>query len=153
MDILNYRKMELQKITLRLGKDYYPVTETLCSNACIQANWLHDNGEDLTTDQTALFRELYDKVKQHIGLCMGILQAPVDTFAAEKIKACTALLDESREAINHVLDIISKAKIFAQNKNEMLDNLRVKMTVIHNVLTEIFKIEQEEIVPLLQEQF
>ena len=154
MDVLEYKKSELQKIAQKLDKDYYPVTKTLCNNAYVQATWLYENSSEVMGDNTRLFRELHDKTSQHIELCSAILHASFDTFSDERIADCINAVFLSQQDVKHVLDEIAEKKVFEQNsKDDMLGNLRIKMTVINNILAEIFKIETEKIIPLLKEEF
>lgn len=154
MDVLEYRRAELQKISQKLHKDYYPVTGTLCSNAYIQANWLYENSSELMGDSIELFRKLQDSIKQHIELCSAILYAFFEMLPAEKAADCIQALSASRQDVEQVLNEIAGKKLFEQHsKNDMFANLRIKMTVINNIVSEIFKIETEKIIPLLKEEF
>jgi hypothetical protein len=142
-------RYELIKLAERLNKDYYPLTELLCRNARVQAEWLQGNNSEV-----AGYVRLCTELSEHIARHLSVSRELISDYKDNKLPPvqCNAIFRQSREAITHTLTAIKEENAMKKIKEwqEMHENLRLQLMVLNNLLTELFRIEDTDLIPLLE---
>lgn len=147
----NPYRYELIKLADKLNRDYYPLTEVLCRNAKIQAEWLQEQND--IASYLRLCDELDNMITKHLAISKSVLSGLRSdrdregfiVFSSDEIR-------DSQKAIENALLVIKDeiaAKKITQWK-EMHENLYMKLKVLNNLLTELFRIENNDLIPLLE---
>jgi hypothetical protein len=142
----------LRLIARELGENYYPLTELLCKNARIQAEWLNgQNGTTFTRMYSELYNELSIMVDRHIEISRLNL-AMAETGLG--FKDGVADMKASQEVISEMLDVlrIEGSIMNGGHWKEMHQNLKMKLRVISNILNEMFKIENGDLISFFEKQ-
>ena len=147
----NPYRYELIKLADKLNKDYYPLTEVLCRNARIQAEWLQEQNE--IASYLRFCDELDNMITRHLATSKSVLAGLRSDRSHESIIAFNSdEFRDSQKAIENTLHIIKNE--IATKKitlwKEMHENLYMKLKVLNNLLTELFRIENDDLIPLLE---
>jgi hypothetical protein len=143
-------RYELIKLAEKLDKDYYPLTELLCKNARVQAEWLQAHNIDAGA-YLKLCGELNEQILFHMAMTKEIIAEFKDNKIASAILN-SADFRRSRKAIERTLIVIREEATGEKMKDwkEMHENLKMQLLVLNNLLTELFRIEDADLIPLLE---
>lgn len=143
-------RYELTKLAEKLNRDYYPLTELLCKNAKVQAEWLKENNAG-TAPFLQFCNELSDKIGRHVAMSRFVIEGDKEREPGVVFFSGEAFL-QSRESIFKVFaDIRQEGKEkTAAEWEEMRDNLEMKLSVLNNLMVELFRIEDKDLIPLLE---
>lgn len=143
-------RYELTKLAEKLNRDYYPLTELLCKNAKVQAGWLKENNAG-TAPFLQFCNELSDKIGRHVAMSRFVIEGDREREPGVVFSSGEAFL-QSRESIFKVFaDIRREGKEkTAAEWEELRDNLEMKLSVLNNLMVELFRIEDKDLIPLLE---
>ena len=140
----------LELVAKRLGEDYYPLAELLCKNARVQAEWLNEqNATTFTQAYSKLYTDLEIMVNRHFSMGRQEL-AIADTGL--RLPGVAPEMKVSQDKIIKILSMLKSQDAIAEvvRWDEMQQNLRMKLRVINNILTEIFNIENKDVIPFFE---
>ncbi|WP_276133418.1 hypothetical protein [Polluticoccus soli] len=143
-------RFELIKLAEKLNKDYYPLTELLCKNAKVQAEWLKENNAG-TVPFLQFCNDLSEKIAHHVSMSRSVIEVCREQQRDGVFFSSNAFM-QSRESIARVFaDIRREGKEKTPVEwEEMHDNLEMKLNVLNNLLVELFRIEDKDLIPLLE---
>lgn len=144
------QRHELIKLAEKLNKEYYPLTELLCKNARVQAEWLKENNAG-TAPFLQFCSELSDKIAHYVAMSKAAMEGDKERESGFVFFNGTAFMQSRESIIRMFTDIRREAKEKTPVEwEEMHDNLEMKLNVLNNLLVELFRIEDRDLIPLLE---